>query len=133
MSKAERQFKLDRKISAEISDLVISFLLMELMIYDTDNLPDKAKDDWSLGFVAGIIDTIFKDSNMDINSVAGGMTMILVYTRIFGDSSYAATSQLLLKTKGFDFCIGMDAGIRDFSYAANGEIPRAWFDHIKED
>jgi len=132
-AKKDKQFETAKEIASQISDIANNFLLLELMAYDTDNLPDRATDKWSLGFVAGVIDALLDGKNLQPNSIEGRIVMIMVYTRIFGSSSYSETSQSLWKSSDATFFEGMKAGGNDiigFNNESN-PIPRAWFDHIK--
>lgn len=134
-SKSEKQLELDKTIASEISDFVVSFLLIELMAYDTGNLPDRAKDDWSLGFVSGVVDVHLHAKNLEPSSIAGRLVMIMVFTRIFGSSSYSEDATSLWKSNDAEFWSGMNAGGSDVVNFNNKTnlMPNAWFDHIKED
>jgi hypothetical protein len=135
-SKQKASIDNSKTIATNISNIVVDFLNMQLSLHrdDNGNLPSKAQDNWSLGYVAGAADASLYTRNYEPSSDVARFTMIMVFVRIYGDSGYFDKVKDLQSSSDTELYSGMTAGgeIIDYLNASSfPSIPTKWSSHIQ--
>jgi hypothetical protein len=125
---------IDTSVAVEVSGVIIGFLRLQLMILDSKNLPDKARDNWSIGYVAGVTDALLYSKDIDNNSAVGFAVLSLVFTDIFNDTDgtmFASLMSLMSDNEIKDSMkIGGDEAMEFLK--SNSNVPHKWMLHISE-
>lgn len=135
-SKRESDIDNSKAIATNISNLVVDFLDMQLSLHkdDNGNIPIKAQDNWSLGYVAGAADASLYIRNYEPSSDVARLTMIMVFVRIYGSSEYFGKVKELQSSSDSELYSGMTAGGEIIDYLNDSyfpSIPTKWSSHIQ--
>ena len=86
-AKSKPQVHIDNKVVEEISAVAFSFIDMQLFMYKDENntLPSEVIDNWSIGYVAGVVDYLLYSKNIGNNTSTGAQTMFNVFSTTLGN------------------------------------------------
>ncbi|KFI22337.1 hypothetical protein [Nitrosococcus oceani] len=100
------------------------------------SLPENATDEWSIGYVYGVVDTSFQVSNISMDSSSAELIK-QVYNRTFGNnkgSEFFNTANICASifAEDMEFTQGCKAGHYDVIENINSEeaIKLSWWRHI---
>ena len=97
---------------------------------DNGNLPDNMIDNWSIGYVAGVVDALLYSKDIENNSSVGMAAMMMAFDEVFGSAELfgkfmglQSNSETMsaMKTGGDEVM----KFIKDSS-----DTPRGWANHI---
>ena len=126
----------DSKEVSELANLAACVLSTQIaLLSGSGSLPLKAKDNWSIGYVAGVSDAFLQRKNINNHSKLGHELMTMVYIATFGDSDGPDFFQkfMNLQNEGdSDIFNGMMSGGRDiFGWSKDkNKPPLGWTSHV---
>lgn len=127
----------DSKEVSELANLLVGILSIQItMMSDSGSLPSKAKDNWSIGYIAGVADAFLQIKNISNHSKSGHKLMTMIFIEIFGDSDGPDFFQKFMKlqTEGdSDIFDGMMIGGKEiFEWSKDKEkVPLGLSSHVR--
>jgi len=81
------QADVNNKVVEEISAAASNFIDMQLFMYKDENntMPSEMIDNWSIGYVAGVVDYLLYSKNIGNNTITGAQTMVNVFSTTLGN------------------------------------------------
>lgn len=129
-------FKKRNNRDEELNKVVISFLTSQLILYgkNPSDLPSKARDKYSLGYITGVIDAIFERSTIDDVQNRKFESFKSVTQQLFGSKDSKVAFSLLCNSieNDVEFYEAMSDGGTEFIKYINKQviIPSEWARYI---
>ena len=122
---------------SKMIDLIAGTLSAQkaLMSDEYDMLPDKAKDEWSLGYIVGYSDALLQRKGIDTDAT-GLAIMTIVFITIFGEEqgpTYFRKFMDLQKAGAPEIFVGMKKGGNEaFTWLSDTDkIPMGWVGYVR--